>query len=329
MLAMLFVLCVAAPPRVAVLSSSGDTTELRLQPLGVAELAPVVARFTHAEGSTVVGAVAGALVVATATTASAGDLSYASGLFRLEAARPTRQLVDRVALAARPVVLEGRVFVPRGKTGPGQVDELTLDEVDVETGAARTVYATRGLFTHLAGAWGRELVVYEVTLASARLLLVHVDTLGVRVARDAMPALAHDFVIDAARKRLLYTLGEPGVERYTVQETPLGVLAATARRFLASGDSVALLPTAWPDGRVLLAAGPGRGLVEAGAETTVLAAHGPGYERVRFFVGGVAVGLHEVPSGFPRPFAVSVVGGAAVKLVARGEARLDLAGVLP
>lgn len=274
------------PPGWPCCRGSGETTELRLQPLGAAELAPVVARLTHADGSTVVGAVAGALVVATATTAPAGDLSYASALFRLEPSRPTRQLIDRVALAARPVVLEGRVFVPRGKAGPGHVDELTLDEVDLETGAARTVYATRGFFAHLAGAFGRELVVYEVTPAGARVLMVHVDTLGVRVARDAMPALAHDFVVDPAGARLVYTLGEPGIKTVApVEETPLGVLAAKARRSLASGDSVALLPTVWPDGRVLRAAGPGRGLIEAGgaAERVVQADDGarPSWPRVR------------------------------------------------
>jgi hypothetical protein len=326
----LLLVMLAAPPRVALLSTSGGRTELRYQPVGARELSAVVASLEHAEGSSVLGAVVGKVVVATATRSPGlegpdADLSFGSALYRLAPGLATRQLVDRVAVSSRPVVgADGHVYVQRGRAGPGRVDELTVDEVDVETGQVRTVYATQGFVTFVVSVLGRELVVYDVTPRGGRVVLVHLDSLAVREVQTLAP-LAHDLVLDAPRRRLFFTLGEVGRERYSLVQTDL--VAPFATRVLAVADEVTLLPTPWPDGRVLRSAGAGHGLVEVGGDAVVLAAHGPGYERVRAFVDGIAVGLLEVPSDFPRPFAVK--GGVELSLVGPAQQRLDVAGVLP
>lgn len=332
MLGLVTLLSLAAAPDVALLSSAGDTAALRFQPVGSATLAPVAATFTHGDGSTVLGALVPGrrVVLATAVVARPRDESFGASLFRLEAGAPVRALVDRVAVSTRPVVLEnGRAFVQRGRPGEltelGRVDLLTIDEVDVDSGKARTVYEAQGFTAFLAGALGRELVVYEVTPAGAKLLAVHVDTLAVRTLLPALAPLAFDFTVDAARRRVVFTLGEPGVERWRVVAVDLDSGALTR---LAEGPSVALVPAVLPDGRVAYAPGAGEGLLLAGGEGRALPAQGPGYERLRAVVRGVAVGLHEVPSDFPRLF-TRTLGGPPLVTAAPASARLDVAGVTP
>lgn len=336
MLTLLPLLLVAAP-NVAVLSTVHETTELRFQPLGNSVLAPVAAVFTHADGESVRGATVGARVVAIAPLARVADWSFASSLLRLEAGRAPVVLVGQVVGASRPVVSKtGRVFVARGRAGSEvprsfRVDTLQIDEVNVENGAVATLYATTGSFTYCVGFSGDELLVYELAAAGARLIAVNVDSRAVRVVRRVMPPLAHDFSVDEAGHRLVYTLGVPGVEVWELVETRTDTGES---RVLASGPSVAMLPTVLPDGRVARSAGAGAGLVEVESGAVVLAARGPGYERVRFFSQGVAIGLHEVPSGFAEGFAVPVTSkaraaGGALTLLVPEHARVELAGVLP
>lgn len=331
MLGLLTILSLAAAPQVALLSSAGDTTALRFQPLGDAKLAPAAATFTHGDGSTVLGALVPGqkVVLATAVVGRPRDESFGAALFRLEAGQPARQLIDRVAVSTRPLVLDdGRVFVQRGRpgevSGSGRVDALTVDEVDPRTGQARTVYQARGYTTFLAGALGRELVVYEVGPGGARLLAVHVDALSVRPV-VALDPLAFDFTVDAARGRVVFTLGTPGVERWRVVAVDL---ATGALSTLAEGPTVALVPAVLPDGRVAFAPGQGLGLFEAKPEGAhVLAPQGPGFERLRAVVGGVAVGLHEVPGGFPALVTLALAQGARWPTAFPAGARLDVAGV--
>lgn len=323
-------LLLSAAPDVALLSSAGASTSLRFQPIGSATLAPAVATFTHGEGSTVLGALVPGrrVVLATALVGRPRDESFGASLFRLEPGAPVRELADRVVISTRPVVLEdGRAFVQRGRPGElteqGRVDALSIDEIDVDSGKARTVYETKGFTTFLAGAFGHELVVYEVNPAGAKLLAVHVDTLAVR-ALTPLPPLAFDFTVDAPRRRVVFTLGEPGVERWHVVAVDLGTGALST---LADGPSVALVPAVLPDGRVAYAPGPGEGLVfTSGGQA--LPAQGRGYERLRAVVRGIAVGLHETPGDFPRLFTRSL-GGAPLLTAAPAQTRLDIAGVTP
>lgn len=328
MLSVVAALLVAASPEVALLSSSGDTAELRFQPLGAKDLVAPVVRFTHAEGSDVSGFVLPGtrVVMASATLPSGADVSFANALLRLEAGQPARVLADSLAYGSKPLVTsEGRVFVSRGRAGPSapsepRVDELTVEEIDPRTGKARTVFATRGFVAYLAGALGRELLVYEVGPLGARLLAVHVDALGIRVLAPSLD-VAHDFVVDAPRKRVLFTQRVSGAWSVTQVSTVDG-----ATKTLATGADVAMLPTVRADGRVLISRGEGLGLISLdGGEG--LPAQGPGFERVLFERKGVLLGLHETPSQFPRVFVLD--GAKPLELRAPVDARLWPAGVLP
>lgn len=330
MLGLVTLLSLAAAPDLALLSSAGTSTSLRFQPVGSATLAPAVATFTHGDGSTVLGALVPGrrVVLATALVARPRDESFGASLFRLEPGVPVRELVDRVAISTRPVVLEnGRAFVQRGRPGEltelGRVDALSIDEVDVDSGKARTVYEAQGFTTFLAGALGRELIVYEVNPSGAKLLAVHVDTLAVRTLTSLAP-LAFDFTVDAARRRVVFTLGEPGVVRWHVVAVDL---ATGARTTLADGPSIALVPAVLPDGRVAFAPGQGEGLVFTDGGRA-LPSQGPGFERLRTVVRGIGIGLHEVPGDFPRLF-TRTLGGASLSTAAPPQTRLDLAGVTP
>jgi len=338
-LALLLSLLLAAAPHVAVLSTSKGVTELRFQPLGDAALAPVAASFSHEAGSTVrAGSVPGRpVVLAVAALEHHPDASFGASLVRLEAGQPPRVLTTGLALASAPAISAGgRVFVQRGRAGPVllpglfRVDALRIDEVNPETGALSLLYASEGSFAYVAGFFGNELLVYEAGAAGARLLGIELDSRVVRVLRASLPPLAHDFAVDEAGKRLLYTLGAPGSDGWSVVETRLDVPAS---RVLGTGDRVALLPTVLPDGRVLISAGPGRGLVDLATGEVVLPAQGEGFERVRFFWQGLAIGLHETPSSFPVPFVLSLPTAARLaqtsRLAAVPDARLELAGVGP
>ncbi len=325
-------LTLAASPEVALLSSRGDVAELRFQPLRGAEITAPIARFTHGEGSSVQGSLLPGtrVVVASATMRAGGDLSFANSLLRLEAGKPARVLADQLAYASRPLVTaEGRVFVSRGAAGQEpfdgrdalRVDALSVDEIDPVTAAHRTVYSTRGYVTFLAGAFGRELVVYEIAPAGARLIAVHVDTLAVRELLHSMLPMARDFVIDVPGHRVLFT--QHGAESWLVEQVDL-VSGVSTR--LAEGAEVTMLPAVLTDGRVLISRGAGEGLSALDGRR-VLASHGPGFERIAFQQKGLIVGLHERPGGFPSVFASK--DGLVVTLLAPAESRLDVAGVIP
>jgi hypothetical protein len=336
MLALVASLALASTPEVALLSTPplGDTTELRFQPVGTKALALPSASFTHVEGSTVSGVVLPGtrVVLAVATTERTRDESFAASLVRLEAGKPAKTLAEHVTVASRPLVTpEGRVFVVRGAPGtpPAEgayrVDALSLDEVNPATGALRTVLSAKGYFLFLAGALGRELVVYRVDEAGARLEAVHADTLGVRPL-GAVPDTARDFVVDAAGRRVLFTAADAVSHRWQARSLDLGTHEVST---LAQGTTMALLPTLWPDGRVAVAPIPGGGLIDAATGTLLLPSHGPGYERVRVRKNGLVVGLHETPSALPTAFALREKDGAPVELVTPPGTRVDVAGVLP
>ncbi len=314
-------LVLAAAPEVAVLATGAeaDVTELRFQPLGDQRLAPVAARLTHLPRESVLGALVPRTrqVLAVAATAPLRDLSFASSLFLLEAGKPARLLADRVALSTRPLVTaEGRVFVQRGRAGDGRIDSLTIEEIDLGTGRAREVLAFSGYTAFLAGSLGRELLVYRVGPAGADLVAVHADALGVRVLIPKMEALARDFALSADGSALFFTQGDAATGRWFIERLELSTLTRTR---LASGPTMALLPTPLPDGRLAFARGPGLGLEDLQG-AAVLRSSGAGFERVRFFTRkGIAVGLHELPSEFPSP-----LGGFA----APAQMRLDVAGVV-
>lgn len=314
----------AAAPEVALLSTpgDGDTTELRFQRPGAAELSPAVASFTHVKRSTVLGALLPGTrtVVAVAQTKDARDPSWACSLVRLEPAKPAVTLVDRVAVSTRPLVTrDGRVFVQRGREGPNRVDAITIDEIDPRTGAARTVHSFDGYTAFLAGAFEGELIVYRVGPGGADLVAVHRDALGVRTLAKLHP-MARDFATDG--RGLFFTTSDAGGWLVARVDLRTGALTTAAR-----STHVAALPVLL-DGRLAASPGPAEGLRFAADGTLALLPHGPGFERVLHVTRGLAFVLHEVPSSFPHAYAVELKTGRALQLAAPKDVRLDLAGVI-
>ncbi len=325
MLTTALVFSLAASPEVAVLSSRGDLAELRFQPVGTPELSAPVARFTHAEGSAVKGSLLprSRVVVASATLRSGGDLSFANSLIRLEAGKGPRVLADQLVYGSRPLMTaEGRVFVSRGVAGLEpmdgrdalRVDALTIEEIDPVNATRRVVHSSAGYLLFLAGAWGRELIIYEVAPVGARLISVHVDTFAVRELLHTMAPLARDFVVDAPRHRVLFTQGAEA--RWFVEQVDLLTLASSR---LAEGAEVTLMPAVLADGRVLI--NGGAGLFLEGAPAI------PGFSRLVFQQKNLIVGLHLRPSEFPLIFALK--DGVTQVLIAPPDSRLDVAGVIP
>ena len=133
------------------------------------------------------------------------DRSWGSSLLYAEGTRAPVELCDRVFYASHPLPLpSGEVAVERGVAGPSvpgrvRVDELTIDAVDVRTGRARTLLATRGFEAHLAALAGDEIVVYLVQPGVASLRAVNWRSGRERVILPSLPPYAHDFaVVDGA-----------------------------------------------------------------------------------------------------------------------------------
>jgi len=305
----LLTLLLTASPTVAVLTSHGSTGELRFQPLDAKELVAPAASFQHAEGSPLLGTLLPGTraVIATAVMADRGDVSFASALFRLDE-KQVRMLATQVVYGSRPLInSEGRVFVSRGAPGEttpaGRVDELTVDEVNPSTGKLRTVYAARGFLLFLAGNLGRELLIYELTPNSARLLAVHADTLGVRELLAQLPATPRDFFVDVKGGRVFFTHAADG--EWRVAEL---TLRTREWKDVASSQDLALLPAVRADGTLTFNDGPHERFGKQG------------YERLV----GNDLALHEVPGDFPTLY----VRGTGARLPI-SELRIDVAGVLP
>lgn len=329
-------LLAAAPPEAALLCTAPQEpwTELRFQPLGQTEPAPAVARLLHLAGESVQGAVlmGRRAVVAVAVAEPRQDLSFASHLYLLEPGAAPKDLADRVLLGTRPFVSsQGRVFITRGTAGSLdfdprarlRVDALSVDEVDPRSGKVRTVLSFQGYAAFVFGEHKGALAIYRVGPEGGEFLTVHPDALGVTPVAKVTP-LARDFAVDARAGAFVYTQGD-AEGRWWVEALEV---ATGKARVLARGESMALLPTVFPDGALAVSAGRGRGLVRAGEKEALLAPQGEGHLRVRAFAGSVALGLDERPDGSAAPFAVDWKRGQKVPLAAPPGFRLDLAGVV-
>jgi hypothetical protein len=322
----------AAPLEVAVLSKdvASSTLDVRWQPVTATTLAEPFARLeVHPDETFRAVALPGTKRLAVVrVTGLARDPSFVATLSLVSPGQPERVLATDVVRASKPTLLGSRLFVERGAPGPEtsdgsyRVDAVTISEVDLQSGRLRTVFETKGYWTHLAGAIGRELIVYVAGPQGAKLEAVQVDTLAVRTLIPSMPAMAHDFVIDAEHQRVLFTIAEPGVERWFIDQVDV---VSGKRTRLAEGEQVALLPTVLPSG---LAWSPheGRGLSWLGREGVALAAHGPGFERVRFIAEGLVFARHEVPGVAPQVFVTRLRDGATVPVVFPAGI-VDVAGV--
>jgi hypothetical protein len=197
-------LALAAALHVALLATdpAGTETELYFVEPGAPLPAPA-ARFEHAPYASVQAAVVSGTrtVVAVADRAPGSDRSFGSSLVRLEPGRAPVWLCDRVAMASTPLVAGGRVVVARGRAGAERgdggyrIDDLTVDEIDLATGAARTLHAMRGYLLYVAGAYGDEVVIYRVRPYDADIVAVGRDG-ATRLLVAGIPAFARDFTIE-------------------------------------------------------------------------------------------------------------------------------------
>lgn len=331
---MLFVipLLLAATPEVAVLSTQPGTglTELRWQPVGARQLAKPLALVSHLEDATALGATlpGSRTVLVTASAEPKKDLSFASWLWALEPGQPAKVLAKNLSISTRPLVTsQGRVFVQRGVAGEAalgepRVDALTIDEVDLRTGVLRTVYATKGFTTFLAGEHDGRLLVYVVAPTGASLVAVHPDALSVTVLSSDLGGPARDFV--RSGDLLAYAFGDAELGTWRLATIDL----SSGARVVRDGGvrDMARLPF-FVRGQLGSLTAPGQALL--GLEGQVLLkAQGPGYPHLRFVTkGGIAIGLDERPSDFPDAFAANVETQGAVPLVTVKNARLDVAGV--
>lgn len=328
-----------AGPRVALLATppGGSHSSLYLVTPGDtgATLAPA-ATLTHLEDAAVRGAtVPGSDAVAVvADTLAARDLSFAASLFRVTPHQTPELVCDRLVHSSRPLVTaSGRVFVSRGVAGPVtdkgyRVDALTIDEIDLATGAARTILSHAGFLTFLAGAHDREILVYRVSAHSADLVGVDPDTGATRVITELLP-FARDFSVDPARGTIVFLERDAHDSRaWTIDRIDL---ANGARTRLHESASMSLAPFAWPGGGVAWSVEGRGGLALLGKGRPLSPAPlGAGVDLVRALStdGAWAALLHTVAGKLPQPFAVDTRTGQARALPAPGGARIEIAGFL-
>ena len=290
-------------------------------------------RIEHGAGAAVRGAVLpGGGVVAVADTVARRDLSFAASLFVLADGRPARRLCDEVVYASRPLVSpDGRVFVVRGAAGSESAgsqlrdDFLRIDEVDLQTGVARTQHRFTGQLLHLAGWHDGALLVYRVDGDAADIVAIDVGEVGVagavRTVLEDLPPFARDFSVDGGE---LVFLGrdEADPRRWQVLRLDLG--AGTLRSLLAT-DSVRVGPFASGGAvHVAGAAGPlarvsGRGAAPASPCTGVVSPDdlpGTCADVLRLASADVrwGAGLHHRPGALPRPFVFDASSGRATLL---------------
>lgn len=326
----------ASAPLVALLATKpeGAHTSLYLSRPGDAGSARApVATFTHTEGAAVRGATlpGSDVVLAVADTVEARDLSFAAGVVRLAPHKPPEVLVDRVVHASRPLVTAaGRVFVSRGRPGPAvegkyRVDDLTVDEIDPATGAARTVHAFAGYVTFLAGAHGREILVYRAGPSGADLAGIDADTGATRIIAPLLP-FARDFSVDeAAGAVVMVERDEQDSRAWVIDRLDL---ASGARTRITKGPSLAMAPFAWPGGGIAWSPDGRAGMALIGGGRLAPAPLGPGVDLVRAVSagGGWVAALHTAAGTLPAPFVIDTRTGQAAALPAPAGARIEIAG---
>ncbi len=328
----------ARGPRVALLATfpGAEHTSLYLvQAGGGADPAPV-STFAHLPDAVVRGAtVPGkAFVLATADTTPTRDASFNASLFRVAPHAPPETLVDRVVHASRPLVTAaGRVFVSRGRPGAEiegrmRVDPLTVDEIDLGTGQTRTVHAEDGHLLFLAGATGREIILYRVLPGGADVVAVDPDSGAVRTVLKNLPPFARDFSLDARGDKLVFQ-GRHETDSRTWVVDEVEIATGRARR-LFSSPSMTLAPAVLPNGGVLYNP-PGHGLSTLAAEARVAGPLGPGVDVVAAATADSRwiAALHTQPSTLAVPFVVDTQTGAAAVLPAPRGSRVAIAGFFP
>jgi len=331
----------ASGPTVALLVTrpGAGYTSLVLTRAGESSAPVPVARFDHADGAAVKGAIlpGTSAVLAVADTVATRDLSFASSLFRLDPHRPAERLVDGLVYASRPLITAtGRVFVARGTAGPepaaaptlaSREDAFAIDEIDPGTGHARTVHTFAGYLVFLAGAHGREILVYRVGAAGADLVGVDADSGNVRVIAPSLLPFARDFSVDAERGAVVFEeRDERDSQTWVVDRLDL---ASGARTRLAAANSISLAPSVWPGGGVAYTPDSRSGITLIGRQIKAIRAPTrDGVDQVQAVSadGAWVAALHTRPGQLPIAFAIEAATGRTLALPAAKDARVAIAG---
>lgn len=225
---------------------------------GSLALGRAVATLEHPPWATLRAATQGRAVLVVVDATTGGDLSFAAELVRLVPGGEVTRLAGGVVHASRPLPLAGgrEVLVSRGEAGTGfddgaRADRLTIDAIDVVTGATRTILEDSGSALFLAGVTDEEVLVYRVsTEGLASLVAARLDSGSTRVLLASLPPFARDFSLDARRHRLVFeNRDEEQPSRFVVESVDL--VTGELRR-LHADRSGRLAPSVWPDGSVLL-----------------------------------------------------------------------------
>jgi hypothetical protein len=200
----------------------GERTEVVLQRLDAQGSSRVLGSFPHLPSSARHAVLLRATPGAPVTLAVAADReaprggSYHGALFRIDPGGGSTRLCGEVADGSRPLVTaRGTVLVQRGLDGAEpaipsprrlveRTDELRIDAIDPNTGAARTVWSGRGQLAYLAAPMrDDEALVYLLRDEGASLLRLDAGTGAVTVLHADLP-LARDFSYDAARDEVVF-----------------------------------------------------------------------------------------------------------------------------
>lgn len=273
------------------------------------------------------------MVLANAPIRPGRDVSFNGGLFALGPGETPHELCRSVVHASRPLITEqGRIFVARGRAGAPPTDprsyrrdRLTVEEVDLASGALRTIHAYQGYLVHLAGFAPPELLLYRTGADGADLVAVDVETGALRMVVPDLLPFARDFSVDAARGVLVFRgRHESDRRRWLVERVEI---ASGERQRLYEGRSYALSPHLWPGGAV--AFNPdGRGLALLGSSESVTHPLGPGVDVLRDVSRDerfVAL-LHTVAGRLPQPFVIDRAGGKAHRIEVPAPGRVAIAG---
>lgn len=319
------------PPSLVLLATRGTEprTGVYVVPPGTARLPPPIAVVEHLPDAAVRGALVPGrdTVLVVADRAPVRDHSFDASLLRVEPGRAALPLCDRVDHASRPLVTAGgRVFVARGRPGPARpdgyrIDELTVDEVDLASGATRVVFSGRGQHVSVQGAVGGELVLYLVGATDAALLAAPMDGGAPRTIVSGLAPFARDFTVDGARV-IFQTRDEARRDLWVIDRVDV---RTGARERLVTAAVQHLAPFAWPGGDVAYDAGRGLALLRGGLRAP--AGAGPDVVRAVAADGRRAAAWHYRP-GEQHPDVLIL--DAAARLVERIPApratRLEIVG---
>jgi hypothetical protein len=231
-------------------------------------------------------------VLVTAAVTPPSHRTYASRLFILEGGT-TRPLVDGLAHHTPPLVTSGGlILVQRGREGPPppedarglreREDELAIEAIDPDTGAARTVFRSLGQTAWLGCALREDRVaLYHVTSEGAFVRLLDARTGATRSILGPIPALARDFSCDVSRDEV--TFARAAAVGSDVYEVVTLAVSDGALRVRHRGPNEHFMPRVLSDGTIALSPeqDPGLALIlREGGSWRDLRPAGPGSDAV-------------------------------------------------